>query len=192
LFIISFVEGGVLLSYEVLSAKIYTPYLGASIYVWTSILTVTLIGLAIGYWFGGKFSLKNPKKYLLVSLGGAGVLVILSTSIAETILPSLIDTDIKSASIMAGVLILFFPVLLMGMVSPLIIGILNLMKDRLSSATGLIYGIGTIGGIILLLITIFNLIPTIGVKNSSYVLGAGLLIAGGISTTIKISEDEET
>lgn len=191
LLLVSFIEGGTLMAFEVLSAKIYTPFLGASIYVWTSILTVTLIGLAAGYWIGGKLSLKSPKKYLQLSLVLAGILVFLSTYIAEGTLPSLLSMNVKTAAIISGFLILFFPVMFMGTVSPLIISALNLMQDKLSSATGLIFGIGTIGGIAFLLFTIFQLIPAIGVQMTSFVLGGCLLVSAGLVSLLKISEDEK-
>lgn len=191
LFAVSFLEGGTLMAFEVLSAKIYTPYLGASIYVWTSILTVTLIGLAAGYWLGGRMSLKDPRKSLILSLTGAGLLVLSSTFIAKATLPSLLSMDVKSAAIVAGFLILFVPVLLMGTVSPLIVGALNKLNSQLSTATGLIFGIGTLGGILFLLITVFGLIPTIGVQNSSYLLGILLLAGAVLSTLVKIQPDEK-
>lgn len=179
------------MAFEVLSAKIYTPYLGASIYVWTSILTVTLIGLATGYWLGGRMSLKDPRKSLILSLTGAGLLVLSSTFIADATLPSLLSMDVKTAAIIAGFLILFIPVLLMGTVSPLIVGALNKLNKKLSTATGLIFGIGTFGGILFLLITVFGLIPSIGVKNSSYLLGVLLLVGAALSTLVKITPNEE-
>ncbi|MFT5860246.1 MAG: putative membrane-bound spermidine synthase [Flavobacteriaceae bacterium] len=191
LLLISFIEGGALMAFEVLCAKIYTPYLGASIYVWTSILTVTLIGLAVGYWLGGKLSLKNSKKHLLYALLGAAILVLLSTFIAKGALPALLPTDVKTASILSGFLILFFPVMLMGMVSPLIIGSLNLMNNKLSTATGLVFGIGTVGGVIFLLLTTFVLIPTIGVIMASYVLGSCLLLSAALTFALKIEPNEE-
>lgn len=191
LFVVSFLEGGTLMAFEVLSAKIYTPYLGASIYVWTSILTVTLIGLATGYWLGGRMSLKDPRKSLIMSLTGAGILILSSTFIAKGTLPALLDMDVKTAAIVAGFLILFVPVLLMGTVSPLIVGALNKLNSTLSTATGMIFGIGTIGGIIFLLLTVFGLIPTVGVQNSSFILGVLLLIAAAISTFVKIQPNEK-
>lgn len=191
LFVVSFLEGGTLMAFEVLSAKIYTPYLGASIYVWTSILTVTLIGLATGYWLGGRMSLKDPRKSLIMSLTGAGILILSSTFIAKGTLPALLDMDVKTAAIVAGFLILFVPVLLMGTVSPLIVGALNKLNSTLSTATGMIFGIGTIGGIMFLLLTVFGLIPTVGVQNSSFILGVLLLIAAAISTFVKIQPNEK-
>ena len=53
LFIIA-LEGSALLSFEIIASRLYTPHLGGSIYVWTSILSMTLIALALGYYYGGK------------------------------------------------------------------------------------------------------------------------------------------
>ena len=50
-YIIVFLEGGALLSYEIMAAKMYTPHVGATLYVWTSILTLTLVALALSYRF---------------------------------------------------------------------------------------------------------------------------------------------
>ena len=51
---VSFIEGGALMAYEIISSRIYTPHFGGTVYVWTSILTITLLGLALGYRHGDK------------------------------------------------------------------------------------------------------------------------------------------
>ena len=43
---------------ELLGAKMMAPFFGSSLYVWASILGVTLGGLAIGYFSGGFLSEK--------------------------------------------------------------------------------------------------------------------------------------
>ena len=32
-----------------------TPYFGVSLYIWTGILSISLVSLALGYWWGGRF-----------------------------------------------------------------------------------------------------------------------------------------
>src|SRR5436190_12366605 len=70
---ISFLEGGAVMVIELLGAKIIAPYYGASLYVWSSVLGVTLGGLALGYFLGGYFSekYKNQLLLFLVILTGA-------------------------------------------------------------------------------------------------------------------------
>ena len=48
-----FVTGGCVLALELISSRVMTSFFGVSLYIWTSILSVTLLFLAIGYMVGG-------------------------------------------------------------------------------------------------------------------------------------------
>ena len=50
---IIFVTGGAIIALELLASRIMTPYFGVSLYIWTGILSITLIALALGYYGGG-------------------------------------------------------------------------------------------------------------------------------------------
>ena len=63
LFSIIFFTGAVVLSLELLASRILTPFFGVSLYIWTAILSVTLIFLAIGYQLGGWLTSKINFKY---------------------------------------------------------------------------------------------------------------------------------
>src|SRR5206468_11619156 len=41
---------------EILGAKMLTPYLGTSHFVWTAQIAVTLVALACGYYVGGRIA----------------------------------------------------------------------------------------------------------------------------------------
>ena len=45
--------GGIILIVEILGAKMLSPFFGASHFVWTAQIAVTLVSLAVGYSFGG-------------------------------------------------------------------------------------------------------------------------------------------
>jgi len=55
-FAIIFLSGGAILALELLASRIMTPYFGVSLYIWTGILSITLISLALGYWWGGRLA----------------------------------------------------------------------------------------------------------------------------------------
>src|SRR5688572_22171494 len=55
-FPIIFLTGAAILALELLASRIMTPYFGVSLYIWTGILSITLISLALGYWAGGKLA----------------------------------------------------------------------------------------------------------------------------------------
>src|SRR5918999_1399501 len=56
LYAIIFVSGAAILALELLASRIMTPYFGVSLYIWTGILSITLVSLALGYWLGGKLA----------------------------------------------------------------------------------------------------------------------------------------
>jgi len=56
LYVILFISGGAVLALELLASRILTPYFGVSLYIWTGILSITLVALALGYWAGGRFA----------------------------------------------------------------------------------------------------------------------------------------
>src|SRR3990172_4914213 len=53
---IIFITGAAILALELLASRIMTPYFGVSLYIWTGILSITLVSLALGYWAGGRFA----------------------------------------------------------------------------------------------------------------------------------------
>ena len=55
-FALIFISGGAILALELLASRIMTPYFGVSLYIWTGILSITLISLAFGYWWGGRLA----------------------------------------------------------------------------------------------------------------------------------------
>ena len=68
-----FFTGAVILSLELIASKILTPFFGVSLYIWTAILSVTLIFLAIGYQFGGYQQLREQQRLRCHDLERNGV-----------------------------------------------------------------------------------------------------------------------
>lgn len=56
-FVIIFLIGAIVLSLELLSSRILTPFFGVSLYIWAGILSITLVLLSIGYRRGRRWSL---------------------------------------------------------------------------------------------------------------------------------------
>ena len=66
LFTISFVEGASVMGAEICGAKLLAPFFGSSLYVWSSVMAITLGGLASGYFIGGKLSKREQKENTLL------------------------------------------------------------------------------------------------------------------------------
>jgi hypothetical protein len=185
-YIIVVLEGGSLLAYEIMASKMYTPHIGATLYVWTSILTLTLIALALSYRISQKFIEQKKWNILPYSLIISGLYILLMVFFRNEILPVTYSMELISAALFTGLILLLIPVMGMGITSPMLSGWLteNQSKDTKNSAgnfAGMIYGLGTLAGVGMTLISLFVAMPKIGVNNTLMILAIMLIISGGLS-----------
>lgn len=62
--ILVFLCGAMSMSLELVAARIFSPYVGSSNLVWTTIIGMILIFMSIGYSIGGKLQIKDKiRKY---------------------------------------------------------------------------------------------------------------------------------
>lgn len=174
-FLISFIEGGAVMATELLGAKMLAPYFGSSLYVWATVLAITLGGLAIGYFLGGilSYKSKNPLTLFYVLLAAA-IFTILMPFTSKAVLWAIGLHSLIPSVIASSICILFPPVLMMGMVSPLIIRVITMDIDQSGRAAGAIYAISTVGGIIATFSFGFYVIPTFGLTIPSILTGVAL------------------
>ncbi len=175
LFILAFIEGGAVMCVELCSAKILTPYFGTSIYVWAAVLGITLTALMTGYYFGGYISAKNQQKktiYWLMLIGG--LLVTLTPIISDIVLPITINLSLTTGSIISLISFLFFPLMLFGATSPLLINYLTNDVKVAGKSSGTVYAVSTLGGIITTFTVGFYTLPEFGITKTLY--GYGVLI----------------
>lgn len=177
LFLLSFTEGAAVMSAELIGAKMLAPYFGSSLYVWATIMAMTLGGLALGYFSGGFFAEKNKQNnflFYIVLLASAFIMLMPVTS-------ALLVNVTKGLSILPSIifsafLLLLPPVFFMGMVSPLIIERLSYNGYHAGRASGTIYAVSTVGGIIITFVMGFYIIPTYGLKLPAYITGLCLAV----------------
>ena len=74
---IVFICGACVMVLELVGARLMAPYLGTSIFVWTSLIGVILGCLSLGYWFGGVLADRQPDTKAL-----SGVLLLSGVSVA--------------------------------------------------------------------------------------------------------------
>ena len=71
--------GALVMVVEVLGSRVLGPFFGVSLFVWTSLITVTLVALAAGYAIGGRWSDRRDSPdalYLILMVAGALVLLV--------------------------------------------------------------------------------------------------------------------
>lgn len=160
---------------ELCSAKILSPFFGTSLYIWASVLGITLTALMSGYYLGGYISAKNKKPaiiFWLMLIGG--FLVTITPIISGIILPYTINLSLLFGSIISLMSFLFVPLMLFGATSPLIINLLTKEAKESGKSTGNVYAISTFGGIIVTFTVGFYTLPEYGITYTLY--GYGILI----------------
>jgi predicted membrane-bound spermidine synthase len=182
--LICLLEGGSLLGFEILSSKLFAPFLGTTIQVWAAILSVTLLALAFGYRYGGRLVSQGKAARLHLHLIVAGVIVFFSSQISHFLLPYTLSLPTESAAIIASLLILFPVVFLLGTVSPLLVSLFSSDKGDTANGVSIIYGLGTLSGIVFVLLGTFVLVPFVGLKMTLYIFGILLILAGVLSKTV--------
>ena len=173
--LLAFIEGGAVMCVELCSAKILSPYFGTSIYVWASVLGITLTALMSGYYLGGYISSNNQKKSIIFWLMLiAGGLVTLTPIISSLILPTTINLSLLTGTIVSLMCFLFLPLMLFGAVSPLIINLLTSEAKESGKSSGNVYAISTLGGIVTTFTVGFYTLPQFGITYTLY--GYGILV----------------
>src|ERR1051326_2422768 len=79
-YLIVFVSSCCTLILEILAGRILAPYIGVSLYTWTSISGVVLAGISLGNYLGGRIADRWPQRRtlgILLVAGGLASLAIL-------------------------------------------------------------------------------------------------------------------
>lgn len=177
LLLIAFVEGAAVMAVELGGAKIIAPYYGTSLYVWSSVLAVTLGGLTLGYFLGGRATTKYEAPKLLffeILIGSA--LIILMPFLALVIMPATSGLGIRMGSLITSIVFMMPPLVCMGMVSPTIIQLSNSQLKETGKTAGTVYAISTVGGILMTLLMGFFMLPELGIRISLYFAASPLAI----------------
>jgi spermidine synthase len=181
IYVIAFVTGGIVMSFEMLGSRYLNPYFGSGIYTWASLISTVLAALTLGYFIGGWLADRVPSIAVLgatVTIGSAYLLVL--PLFAQGLLEWVLDgiDDVKLGSMLAAVTILFFPVCFLGMYSPFAIRLLIRSALTSGKVSGTVYGVSTVGSIVGTLGTTFYLLPSVGSFKLTLSLGGAGCIAG--------------
>jgi predicted membrane-bound spermidine synthase len=183
LYLVAFVTGAIVMSFEMLGSRYLAPAFGAGIYTWASLISTVLAALCAGYFVGGYVADRYPSPAVLGTTVAVGsVYLLLLPAFSEQVLQFFawqID-DIKLGSLAAAMAIMLFPVTFFGMYSPFAIRLLMDSKQNAGAVSGTVYGISTAGSILGTLTTTFFLIPMIGARAITLMLGIIGLLGGAL------------
>jgi len=167
------VTGAASLSTEMTGARLLAPYFGASDLVWSNVIGLILVSLAIGYWVGGRMADRFPTYRALATVVLVAALALAAIPFAAR--PLFLASANAFANVSAGAFIASFfgalamfiiPVTALGAVAPWSVRLSVESVGQTGSVAGRLYALSTIGAIIGTFLPVLVLIPLIGTRRT--------------------------
>jgi len=177
--IVVFIASFCTLVIELVAGRIMAPYVGVSLYTWTSIIGVVLAGISIGAYLGGLIADRSPHSTTLgwlLFFSGLGALCI--SPLTNLIGGAEFQTSLMVRILLITALIFFVPSCLLGMISPVVVKLTLNNLEKTGNVVGKIYAFSTLGSILGTFATGFFLISWMGTRNILIAMGIILILSG--------------
>jgi len=176
--IVVFVASFCTMVIELVAGRIMAPYVGVSLYTWTSIIGVVLAGISIGAYLGGMIADRYPTPRTLgwlLFLSGLAALSI--APLTEAVARWPLQTSLMFRILTVTTIIFFAPSCLLGMISPVVVRLSLDRLDRSGNVVGKIYAFSTLGSILGTFATGFFLISYMGTRNILLLMAVILILS---------------
>ena len=184
-----FISGASIMALELLGSRLLAPYYGSTLFVWGSLIGITLTGLSAGYSWGGKKSdTKASYQTFSLLIFIAGSYALLTTLLSADILKMILVLKIGDmyGPLLSSAVFLLIPTFLLGAVTPFAIKLSAKSLQTIGQTTGNLYSLSTLGSIFGTFATTFMLVPILGVNVILYSISSILIISSVIGITKQI------
>ncbi|WP_433989414.1 Polyamine aminopropyltransferase (plasmid) [Pseudoseohaeicola sp. NH-UV-7] len=180
LWLLIFLQAGISASslvVEIVAGRMIAPYVGMSLYTWTSIIAVVLAGFSVGHWWGGRIAGYETGRALRIT-GWTMIAAACATAGATLLLRALAGPVIETllhplAAITAlSMLAFFLPSVFAGVPAPVLTVAAMRGRDRSERALGAMFAAGAIGAIVGTLAAGFLFVPWMGSVATLLVIAA--------------------
>ena len=176
-YLIVFLASACTLVLEIVAGRILAPFIGVSLYTWTSIIGVVLAGISLGNYLGGVVAdrIGSRRTLGLILLGGGLTsLVVLPLATVDLTLIFPRSYPLMLRIVLLTSLLFFPPSLVLGMVSPVVVKLALTDLKQTGNVVGKIYAFSTLGSIVGTFATGFVLISSFGTR--TIVFGVGIVL----------------
>jgi predicted membrane-bound spermidine synthase len=180
------VVSGSSLVVEIVAGRMLAPYVGMSLYTWTSIIAVVLAGFSVGHWWGGHVA-ERPARQALVYTGWVLLAAAVTTGCALVLLrfaggPVLASVDHPVVSIVIlTVCVFFLPSVFAGVPAPVLTQIAVVTRaSRSGRALGAMFAAGAVGAIAGTVLAGFLFIPWLGTATTLVIVTMVYLTSAGL------------
>ncbi|MGJ3263428.1 MAG: fused MFS/spermidine synthase [Salinarimonas sp.] len=168
-----FVTGAVTLALELIAARLLTPYVGGGLVVWTAILSVTLLALALGYHLGSRWSAREPARLFARIPALAAIVLGLTGALAPMLLPQLAVGGALTGAFVGVIAVLAPALVLLSAMGPLAIALVSTGTG--DSGAGEVFAISTVGSVAGVFLAAFALLPFMAPPATLAVLAGALV-----------------
>lgn len=162
-----FISSAILLVLEIVAGRLIAPYVGVSIYSWTSIIGVILAGLSLGNWLGGRWADRGGAETGVgIVLLLAAIFCIASLMLLTLVAPVLMNSRLNliSASFVYVLSMFFVPAVLLGIITPLLTTLALHLDTRIGHIVGRMHALAALGSILGTFITGYWLVQYFGTR----------------------------
>lgn len=179
LYVIVSITGASVLALEILGTRVLGPFYGVSLYLWSALISVTLIALSAGYAIGGRLADRSATgRTLGAVLAAAGIWTLLVIFLKHPVLELFSKAGLRIAVLGAAFILFAPPLTLLGMISPFAIRMRARRIEEVGRSAGYLSALSTIASVVSALAVGFFLIPEIGVNRLLVIIGGILIITG--------------
>jgi spermidine synthase len=177
LYITAALTGAAIMIIEILGAKMLSPYLGTSHFVWTAQIAITLVALACGYYLGGRLvdkSMRLGRLYAAILV--AGIYLVFTVLIREPVAYGCLKFDLAVGSLLASGFLFFVPLCLLAMVGPFLVRVLTNSVQDVGGNVGRLTALSTMGSFVGTILIGYVLIPLLPNSTTMYLTAVVLMI----------------
>ena len=155
------ITGGAIMIVEILGAKMLSPFVGTSHFVWTAQIAVALIALSFGYYVGGRVVDRTQRAATLYwGILLAAAYLALTVAVVEPVAYWCLELKpFALGSLLASLILYFVPLALLAMVGPFFVRVITSAVADVGGNVGRLTAIGTFGSFAGTILIGYVLIP---------------------------------
>jgi hypothetical protein len=180
------------MGFQLLASRLLNPHFGSSIIVWAWLISTFLAAFSTGSMVGGWISNLAPEARKRGQITGA-ILAIVSLGVTALFARTLLGQieiafpDMSTALLVSCLGIFFLPVTALSLFGPQCVQFLASRGTPPGKASGIVYGVSTLGNIAGVMLTAFALIPHFRVSTLLYLwLGVAIVSLASLVRLLRL------
>jgi len=176
LYITAAISGAAIMIVEILGAKMLSPYVGLSHFVWTAQIAITLVALSCGYYVGGRLADASQQiTRLYWAILGAAIYLAVTVMLCRPVAYWCLDfSSLAVGTLMASGILFFVPLALLAMTGPFLVRVITSSVAGVGGNVGRLTAISTLGSLAGTMLIGYLLIPLL--PNSITMYGTALIL----------------